>query len=137
MEEFIKKLIGRLEDEKDKVPVNRLIDDIIKDKPKELGQLIAYRRSIEIVNQLAEEHKGGWIPCSKRLPELFETYIVTIKMKYEWEKEWEYHVDVADYTCDDGYVDGAWNTFNDWCEGQECHVIAWQPLPEPYKEENS
>ena len=39
MKEFIEKLIGRLEEKKDSVPVNRLLDNIIKDKPKELGQL--------------------------------------------------------------------------------------------------
>lgn len=109
---------------------------------KLLGSLhtkILNHKFAEVVSEsevmaLVEAKERDWIPCSERLPELFETYIVTIKMKYEWEKEWEYHVDVADYTCDDGYIDGAWNTFNDWCEGQECHVIAWQPLPEPYKE---
>lgn len=36
------------------VPVNRVLDDIINEKPKELGMLIAYRKAIEIV-------KGGGV----------------------------------------------------------------------------
>lgn len=70
-----------------------------------------------------------WIPCSERLPEEYKSYIVTIKMKYDHEKEYEYQVDVADYNDDN------WTTFNDWYEGQdEFQVIAWMPLPEAYKE---
>ena len=69
-----------------------------------------------------------WIPCSERLPKEFGTYVVTIKMKYDHEKEYEWNVDVA------YYEDGDWTTFNDWDEGQdEFDIIAWMPLPDPYK----
>lgn len=43
------KVVEQLEEMREMVPVNRLLDDIVKDKPKELGQLMAYRKSIEIV----------------------------------------------------------------------------------------
>lgn len=45
----VDKVVKRLEELKSQVPVNRTLDDIIKDKPKELGQLIAYNKAIEIV----------------------------------------------------------------------------------------
>ena len=45
----IDKVVEQLEELKSQVPVNRILDDIIKDKPKELGQLIAYNKAIEIV----------------------------------------------------------------------------------------
>jgi hypothetical protein len=45
----VDKLVEQLEELKSQVPVNRILDDIIKDKPKELGQLIAYDKAIEIV----------------------------------------------------------------------------------------
>lgn len=45
----VDKVVKRLEELKSQVPVNRILDDIIKDKPKELGQLIAYNKAIEIV----------------------------------------------------------------------------------------
>ena len=73
---------------------------------------------------------GEWIPCSDRLPEIGDTYIVTGKQKYPHEKDWEYFVDAAG--SHGGYIDDFWNTFNDWKEGQETHIIAWMPLPEPY-----
>ena len=73
-----------------------------------------------------------WIPCSERLPEIGDIYIVTGKQKYPWEKEWNYFVDVASNYGD--YIDDYWDTFNDWIEGQETHIIAWMPLPEAYKE---
>lgn len=47
----IDKLVEQLEELKSQVPVNRILDDIIKDKPKELGQLIAYNKAIEIVRR--------------------------------------------------------------------------------------
>ena len=46
------KVVQQLEELKSLVPVNRLLDDIVNEKPKELGMLIAYRKAIEIV-------KGG------------------------------------------------------------------------------
>lgn len=86
------------------------------------------------IKDVFEKLVQRWIPCSERLPEIYDTYLVVVKLKYEWETEWEYHTDVADFTFEEGYIEG-WDTFNDWDEGQECHVIAWMPLPEPYKEE--
>lgn len=49
------KVVKRLEELKSQVSVNRILDDIIKDKPKELGQLIAYNKAIEIVKAADEK----------------------------------------------------------------------------------
>ena len=43
------KVVKQLEKLKSLVPVNRVLDDIANDKPKELGMLIAYEKAIEIV----------------------------------------------------------------------------------------
>ena len=45
------KVVQQLEELKSLVPVNRLLDDIVNEKPKELGMLIAYRKAIEIVKR--------------------------------------------------------------------------------------
>ena len=74
---------------------------------------------------------GRWIPCKERLPEIGDTYIVTGIQKDPHEKEWHYFVDVASNYGD--YIDDYWDTFNDWIEGQETHIVAWMRLPEPYK----
>lgn len=43
------KVVKQLEKLKSLVPVNRVLDDIVNDKPKELGMFIAYEKAIEIV----------------------------------------------------------------------------------------
>ena len=48
------KVVEQLEELKSLVPVNRILDDIVNEKQKELGMLIAYRKAIEIV-------KGGGV----------------------------------------------------------------------------
>lgn len=50
----VDKVVEQLEKLKSLVPVNRVLDDIVNDKPKELGMLIAYKKAIEIV-------KGGGV----------------------------------------------------------------------------
>ena len=52
------KVVKQLEELRSLVPVNRVLDDIINEKPKELGMLIAYRKAIEIV-------KGGGMDDSQ------------------------------------------------------------------------
>lgn len=46
------RIVEQLEELKSLVPVNRILDDIVNEKQKELGMLIAYSKAIEIV-------KGG------------------------------------------------------------------------------
>lgn len=86
---------------------------------------------IEEIQALPSAQPMRWIPCKERLPEIGDTYIVTGIQKDAHEKEWHYFVDVASSHGD--YIDDYWDTFNDWIEGQETHIIAWMPLPEPYK----
>lgn len=62
-----------------------------------------------------------WIPVTERLPEYGATCLITTKES--WHGKIERHVDVA------SYIDGMWDTFNDWVEGQEIHVTHWTPLP--------
>lgn len=50
----VDKVVQQLEKLKSLVPVNRVLDDIVNEKPKELGMLMAYRKAIETV-------KGGGV----------------------------------------------------------------------------
>lgn len=70
----------------------------------------------------------GWIPCSERLPEKYTHCLVTRKNEYEDGFDSDVREDVWIE------VEGEW----DWLskiEGLTCEIIAWMPLPEPYKEE--
>ena len=124
----VDKVVGKLEEAKDNVPVNRLLDDIIKEKPKELGQLIAYDKAIEIVKREAEKCNGGWIPCSVSMPEEAFGCLVTV-MDCEPSTQTDFE-NILPYFV--GYDGETWND----ADGKEIpfEVIAWMPLPKPYKE---
>lgn len=76
---------------------------------------------------------GEWIPCSERLPDMH---------REDMESEGEYYmisdpvlatdgerIYVAEYEVDDDYKIG-WPA----CDGEEYEgIIAWMPLPEPYR----
>jgi hypothetical protein len=84
--------------------------------------------AIEIVNQLAEEYKGGWIACGERLPKANIQVIVTAEKGGHR------------YTTDAYFYNGKFynkhyykipvGELNDSFVGD--NVLAWQPLPEPY-----
>ena len=113
MQEVFEKIIERLEDDKSNVPVNRLLDDIIKDKPKELGQLMAYNKAIEIVKQEAEKYDNGWIPCSSGvMPRANGWYLVTNHLGVVQEQRW---------------------SANHWEKLRDDAVLAWRELPLPYQ----
>lgn len=75
--------------------------------------------------------KSEWIPCSERLPEDGDTYLVTIEYNGE-----VIGVDAASYSPFYGYIDKHWDTFEDWKEDDDTcyHVTAWMPMPEAYTE---
>ena len=75
------------------------------------------------------EH-GEWIPCSERLPEENGQYLITVKYV---------HVDGYDdiYAEHGEWTDGKWDMFCFGHCGKVENIIAWMPLPKPYKEERS
>lgn len=65
---------------------------------------------------------NGWIPVEERLPEL-ETMVLAYIKRNDVEDEWRTY-QVYKYT---DYWIGTGNLFE---------VVAWMPLPEPYRPEN-
>ena len=78
--------------------------------------------SKQIVQEVAEEYNNGWIPCSERLPEDFMSmeYLTTVNGHFYSE---------INYYC---VANHKW--FSSRKTTKEVDVIAWQPLPEPFKE---
>lgn len=78
----------------------------------------AFDNAKKIVQEVAEEYNGGWIPCSERLPEQSLNSVIG------WD---EYR----QRCCFVQYYGGRWILGNDI---DSVKIIAWKPLPEPYKE---
>ena len=74
-----------------------------------------------------------WIPCSERLPECengCETKALMFQIKSSD------YIEVGHYGEGGKYRDRYFRTYTDTLEGFDASdVIAWQPLPEPYKGE--
>lgn len=75
----------------------------------------------------------NWIKVTpETMPPAYSTCIITIEISNGMEEAPEKETDVAEYDPEEGYLDGHWNTFNDWDEGQEhIKVTYWMPMPEP------
>lgn len=78
-----------------------------------------------------KEHNDGWIPCSERLPENDDDVLCWYEYRimggtHEGEMNQEYGI---------GYYNKYYKHWGgEASSGRDCKVIAWQPLPEPYKE---
>ena len=92
----------------------------------------------EIMERLEQEwyKPNEWIPCSERLPEKEDVYLVTIQVK-----SGELYILTALWSCP--LMPEFINNQARWCCPPELddfdmddifHVIAWMPLPEPYKD---
>ena len=93
-----------------------------------VDDVVLMKDAIKIVNEVAEEYKDGWIPCSERLPEEpFGCLVTVIDCEPVTQTDFE---NILPYFV--GYDGESWNDE----DGNEIpfEVIAWKPLPEPYKE---
>lgn len=83
----------------------------------------AYHKVRGIVQEVAEEYKDGWIACSEKMTEDDSICIVTVE-----------------YTNNKTMVDYGWFDRKSVCwfvgmqEFRTSNILAWQPLPEPFKE---
>ena len=96
--------------------IEKLIDGLREQSAYSCGQCMD--EAIEVVCKIAEEYNNGWIPCEVRLPEEDEwvlgqgTYDIMITCLTETYKDKKQWMDI---------------------NGDNRKIIAWQPLPAPYK----
>ena len=87
-----------------------------------------YGEVMREIDRLAVEYNNGWIPCSERLPEIGQEVIVATKNGSVYSNIYYDYIDNnAKEPCFHRWDDEMWNCFM-------LDVIAWQPLPEPFKE---
>ena len=138
MKEFIEKLIGRLEELQNYACFP---SDFVSEEQEKVYHY--FKAKLTEILKLAESYhihyeqeymKGyedarknvGWIPCSERLPKAGKRYLVSAIWKDE---DFEKH---SVYDAVYG-TDGIWHTYE--YKPIMYEVIAWIPLPQPYKEE--
>jgi hypothetical protein len=76
------------------------------------------------ISALEQQLTNGWIPVSERLPEEGRYLVTTVygevkESKFDLEKWWQ---------IDNSTISLAW-------EEEPIKVVAWQPLPEPYRDD--
>lgn len=111
--------------------VKELLKKYIETDNQILEERDAFITFPELIDELQEaieqdEKENGWIPVSERLPEECENVLTSVKFtgclgRYGTFKKI-------------GHIDYYGNWRGD-CIGGE--VIAWMPLPEPYKEDKA
>lgn len=104
----------------------------------------AYELGLKImdyIENMDDEKENGWIPVSERLPEDERECLVTLEKVYGTP---ETLFGIANYLKfgDAGYWNERkygyleWDKYSDGHGGTKMYkVIAWMPLPEPYKED--
>ena len=102
------------------------------------GNLIDRQTAIKMAKTYgAEEYERGyakgkedaqprWIPVSDRLPEIGQLVLCSLKTRHYYGKIHVCKYCAADKYCDHSYFDWDHNGFPD--------VVAWMPLPTPYRE---
>ena len=79
--------------------------------------------AVEAVKKMPSADVPRWIPCSEQMPTMNEYVLVCtvngdITDGHRWNEE----------------DDGAWFIFGDSHNASDGDIVAWMPLPEPYKE---
>jgi len=132
---MIEKILERLEEEKQRLRKMRNTCIALSDKEVCDIEEKAYNFCKEIVQEVAKEYgkdtnvrSNGWIPCSERLPEIYEdsktsdTVLVCTVDGFQHmaffcsDNKWRY--------CESGMIGESM----EWTE-----IVAWQPLPAPYQ----
>ena len=105
--------------------VCRILDDVLANRPTERDSLIvAVRKAFKA---LAEPH---WIPVTERLPETTDAVLTTYIVNGDRSRR---YVEESSYYWSDESWCSPWDEYRE--VGTSIEVIAWMPMPAPWKGE--
>ncbi len=99
-------------------------DKYSKDTTYGKNHISAYNKALKIVQEVAEEYNGGWIPCSERLPDKNGMYLCT-QNSYDLATN-KNIIRVSTELVE--FYNGKWR------RAKNLVITHWKPLPEPFKE---
>lgn len=102
------------------------IQQMLEALEKELRNEKQYSAADKLLPIIEEAEKDGWIPCSERRPKYNQDVLV-------YRPEMAMQILVDRYEGYYGEDDGEW--YEGWYFSCNTTVLAWMPLPEPYKGE--
>ena len=132
MEELFENILERLQEERELsyADFRRYVDEVSPCLDAEYDDFFhrGLERASRLVKEVAEEYKDGWIACSEMLPEIGQEVIVATKNGSVYSNIYYDYIDSnTKEPCFHRWDDEMWNCFM-------LDVIAWQPLPKPFKE---
>ena len=109
----------------------KTIEPLMKGHARQIAesQIIGLEEARKIVEKYKDD---GWIPCGEKLPDRNDSYLVTI-CSYDETASINYR------SVDHGNSDGSflrWGTKKPRTKRGK-YIVAWMPLPEPYREEDA
>lgn len=113
-----KKILSEHEMEHDK---RRSFDDYA------CGAANAYEYAGDLLDEMPTVERPQWIPCSERLPEKVGNYLVSDIYGNVYSSYFDYLKEKKCFVYDDDLFDLT----------EDDTVVAWKPLPEPYKKEEN
>lgn len=100
--------------------VCRILDDVLANRPSERDALI-----VAVQKAFKALEDDGWIPVEDRLPKIGNTVLATRFISKD-----HTYVDMSSYQ---GQDIGWKSNFDTYYGTNPYKVIAWRPLPKPYK----
>lgn len=82
-------------------------------------------KAIDIAIKAVEQSEPRWIPVTERPPKIGEYVLCMVRQRYYGQ------LHVCRYVDEDEYIS---HPYFDWRHNGFPDVVAWMPLPEPYKE---
>lgn len=133
--------------------MSREIEQILKNQVVIMGMLQDLQDELEPIQNIEDTHQllvdknNGWIPCSERLPE--EGVPVNITYKNSNPPSYYSNIKNIPFTATAISYKNKWYWYSCICldilneygkneadaVNKDIDIIAWQPLPEPYREE--